>query len=880
MLRLPTRADTPYEMQARDGNLWLSPSDVTAFLGCEHATTLSVRAARGELEVPAAPNDAGAADLPQGPRARGGVPREPAQPGQDRRRDLARADLDWERGRQRDDRGDARRRRRRLPGRLRRRRLARRRRLPGARRDAVGTRQLELRGARHEARAQREAGLHPPALLLRRAARPAPGTRAGADPRAARVGRAGELPAAGVRRLLPARPLAARSSSSTAGRDTTPYPNDHCGICDFKPLCDAWWDAVDHLCRVAGHPAAADRAARGGRDHDARRRSGARRPSPRRAGMAPRRSRSSASRRRCSSGRASTAATASSLLQPQPDAGFALLPEPSPGDLFFDFEGNPFWDTDGSLEYLWGILDAERQLHAALGARPRDASGRAFEQFVDLVHERLARVPGPARLPLRRLRDHRAQAADGPLRHPRGRARRPAAARRLRRPLQGRPQRPPRLAAGLRAEGDGGVPRLPPAGGGEGRRHLDRHVRGVDADARPGAARRDRRLQRGGLHRDAAAARLAARAARRGARASSGRSRCRSRSSRSRSPEGKAERAALREALLDGGRGARRAAARLPRPRAQAGLVGVLRPARDDARGAARGRRVDRRARARRRARAGASGRRPTRSRFPAQEHKLGHGQDTFDPATGRSPGEIVELDRDERRLVLKRGPSSTDVPLPRGADPRAARTTPTTRRTRSMRLGRSLLAGDRRYPALESVLRREPFAAPIQTTDLDEMKALVLSLDGRHLVIQGPPGSGKTWTSGRLIAHLLDARQARRRRLDEPQGDPQPARRGRGGGRRARARVPRAEEGERRQPRVVLRRLASDRERHRRRRLRRLRPRRRHGLALLARASTTARSTTSSSTRPARSRSPTRSRWAPARATSCSSATRSSSTR
>ncbi len=29
------------------------------------------------------------------------------------------------------------------------------------------------------------------------------------------------------------------------------------------------------------------------------------------------------------------------------------------------------------------------------------------------------------------------------------------------------------------------------------------------------------------------------------------------------------------------------------------------------------------------------------------------------------------------------------------------------------MRLGRSLLAGDRRYPALESILRREPFDRP-----------------------------------------------------------------------------------------------------------------------------------------------------------------------
>ncbi len=72
------------------------------------------------------------------------------------------------------------------------------------------------------------------------------------------------------------------------------------------------------------------------------------------------------------------------------------------------------------------------------------------------------------------------------------------------------------------------------------------------------------------------------------------------------------------------------------------------------------------------------------------------------------------------------------------------------------MRLGRSLLAGDRRYPALESILRREPFDRPVQTSELDEMKDLVLSLDERHLVIQGPPGSGKTWASGRLIAHLM----------------------------------------------------------------------------------------------------------------------------
>ena len=126
---------------------------------------------------------------------------------------------------------------------------------------------------------------------------------------------------------------------------------------------------------------------------------------------------------------------------------------------------------------------------------------------------------------------------------------------------------------------------------------------------------------------------------------------------------------------------------------------------------------------------------------------------------------------------MLKRGPSLEDVPLPESLIPAGPYWT-RDQEDALARFGRSLLARDRRYPALESVLRREPFDRPVQTTDLEEMKELVRSLDGRHLVIQGPPGSGKTWTSGRLIADLIARGKTRRRRLDEPQGDPQPARR------------------------------------------------------------------------------------------------------
>jgi uncharacterized protein len=60
------------------------------------------------------------------------------------------------------------------------------------------------------------------------------------------------------------------------------------------------------------------------------------------------------------------------------------------------------------------------------------------------------------------------------------------------------------------------------------------------------------------------------------------------------------------------------------------------------------------------------------------------------------------------------------------------------------------------RYPAIESVLRRTPFGRDVQTNEIERLTQLLLALDDRHLVMQGPPGSGKTWMSGRLIARLL----------------------------------------------------------------------------------------------------------------------------
>jgi uncharacterized protein len=76
-------------------------------------------------------------------------------------------------------------------------------------------------------------------------------------------------------------------------------------------------------------------------------------------------------------------------------SGLCLLPTPSPGDVFLDFEGDPFV-SGGGLEFLFGYaLSDERGglSYTADWALTREAEKAAFERFVDLVTARLARYP-------------------------------------------------------------------------------------------------------------------------------------------------------------------------------------------------------------------------------------------------------------------------------------------------------------------------------------------------------------------------------------------------------------------------------------------------------------------------------------------------------
>jgi len=75
-------------------------------------------------------------------------------------------------------------------------------------------------------------------------------------------------------------------------------------------------------------------------------------------------------------------------------SGFAKLPKPDPGDIFFDIEGDPLYRADRGLEYLWGVyLPAEDEYKPFWGTDP-SLERAAFEAFVDFVVRRRQQYPG------------------------------------------------------------------------------------------------------------------------------------------------------------------------------------------------------------------------------------------------------------------------------------------------------------------------------------------------------------------------------------------------------------------------------------------------------------------------------------------------------
>ena len=189
----------------------------------------------------------------------------------------------------------------------------------------------------------------------------------------------------------PASARASRSPTSpptTAACGATSRPSSPTGSSDTYPDPVAPLRAVPLVGRLrraprGRRPPQPRRAHGAAADREARRRRASRRwpsspapaPTTARRGIGERTFERLRQQARLQVDQRETGAPSYELLEPRarpddgPRRGFALLPEPSEGDVFFDIEGDPFYE-DG-LEYLWGVTyleDGERALHAPSGA--------------------------------------------------------------------------------------------------------------------------------------------------------------------------------------------------------------------------------------------------------------------------------------------------------------------------------------------------------------------------------------------------------------------------------------------------------------------------------------------------------------------------------
>ena len=299
--------------------------------------------------------------------------------------------------------------------------------------------------------------------------------------------------------------------AAIAGPEATePYPVDHCALCEFRQVCDERWRAEDHLVLVAGMR----------RDQVPRLRGAGLPTLAALAAAAPgieveRMAARTVETLRDQAGlqliRRAAGRLEWHLLPAESGCGFELLPRPSPGDVVFDIEGDPFWEPARGLHFLLGLLLAggEQWTYRPAWAHTREDERRGFEALVDLFHQRLARHPDmhvyhygayetTAITQLMGVYATREDAVDQLLRRKVFVDLHRVVRQGLRAGVPTYSLKEVEALAGFQRSAD------------RAQRHAGRaRVRALDGSARRGAIGRDRRLQRGGLPRHPRASRLA-----------------------------------------------------------------------------------------------------------------------------------------------------------------------------------------------------------------------------------------------------------------------------------------------------------------------------------------------------------------------------------
>ena len=556
------------------------------------------------------------------------------------------------------------------------------------------------------------------------------------------------------------------------GPPVYPYPVSHCGLCEYTKTCEARWETDDHLSLVYGitreqvgklneagiHtvaelgalavdvPAGIGRVALDRLRHQASLQTYHRR----------------------------TGAHRYELLPVDERSGFRLLPQPSAGDIFFDIEGDPYFELASGLEYLFGVvtMDAGDAVFTAFQGLDREQEKLAFEQLIDFVHLRLCRWPdlhvyhygAYETTALKRLMSTHAtreEELDDLLRREVFVDLHQVARQSL------RISHPSYSIKKVRTFFMEGAGRGAVADGGDSILEFERWRATGDAAILQGIIEYNREdcISTGKL-RDWLVER------KQEAEASAGiaipwKASEPPKDNTKRTEEdvltiGRRKRldaiatdgAALLGDLLNHHRREAKPEWWAYYDRQKKSLDELL----EDTQAIAY--------------LAPAPGSTPEQVKqslvytleFPDQEFKLGSDEKTQvqDPFRKESAGTIAWLNGSHGRLGLKRGAKRQQDPLPSAIVP--GKPLPTDEQREAIgRVADAVIARREEYAAVRALLERElprvrgrRRGATLQTLDLAQQKALVAALDSSYLFVQGPPGSGKTWTGARLIVSLI----------------------------------------------------------------------------------------------------------------------------
>ena len=169
-------------------------------------------------------------------------------------------------------------------------------------------------------------------------------------------------------------------------------PCSHCTFCRWSDHCESQWEAEDHLSIVAGLTRS---------QRSALREFGINNISELAAltddtkipGLQVSTVAKLSAQARLQAHQRETGERRVELLDASPGRGFDRLPKPDDGDMFFDMEGDPLFE--GGLEYLFGLiaLDEGKDRFHEFWAHDRENEKVAFERTIDFMTARLSRHP-------------------------------------------------------------------------------------------------------------------------------------------------------------------------------------------------------------------------------------------------------------------------------------------------------------------------------------------------------------------------------------------------------------------------------------------------------------------------------------------------------